>query len=769
MRVLTRLKINAALFAAMMLVITLLFAAVFAMQRKAFQRSLLGDELMRASYELNSLSNRYLRYPEERPRVQWRLMSDRLMKDLNSEALQHRRSRAIVHRMTRNIGQMQILFGHLVEAHERPAAGARPPGGRDASEQRQAQIADLIIKRSRDVSLDAERLAALSNEQVADINRKIRIFNPLVAFVLTALTLWTSLRIGRSIAGPVARLRAGVERVGAGDLDHRIGIATDDEIGQLSAAFDRMTERLKATTVSRDELLKEVAERTRAEEAWKQSDRYLDTIIENAPACIKLLAPDGTILKINSAGVGIIGAGSVDDVLGTSIFPLVLPRYRQAFVDMTGDVFRGRPGQLEFEAVGLQGRQVWLHTHAVPLYDNEDTVTALLGITVDITERKRVEEELRQSQADLNRAQAVAHTGSWRLNVRKNELVWSAQTYDLFGIARGTPMTYEAFLAAVHPHDREFVRRSWEATLRGEPYDIEHRIVVNGRVTWVRERAELEFNAEGALSAGFGTVQDVTDRKLAAEERERLVADLGRSNRELEQFAYAASHDLQEPLRMVASYVQLLERRYRGKLDDKADTFIHYAADGAVRMQKLIDGLLAYSRITRRGAEFSAVDMNSVFEAALSNLTAAARESRARVTKDDLPPVAGDETQLSQLLQNLIGNAIKFTKPDTAPVVHVSGKEEGSSVVFSVRDNGIGIDPEYGDRIFMIFQRLHTQDDYPGTGIGLALCKRIVERHHGRIWVESSPGKGSAFFFTLPHPPSRADQAGKAPSQDQAA
>jgi light-regulated signal transduction histidine kinase (bacteriophytochrome) len=200
---------------------------------------------------------------------------------------------------------------------------------------------------------------------------------------------------------------------------------------------------------------------------------------------------------------------------------------------------------------------------------------------------------------------------------------------------------------------------------------------------------------------------------------------------------------------MVASYVQLLERRYKEHIDEKAGRYIFFAVDGVKRMQKLIDGLLAYSRVSR-GATFSAVDMNRACDQALLNLTLAVREAGAVVTRADLPTVFGDETQLTQVFQNLLGNAIKFTKPGEAPRVDVTAGRSGNEWLFSVRDQGIGIDPQYADRIFLIFQRLHSREEYPGTGIGLSLCKRIVERHGGRIWVDSRPGQGATFTFTIP-------------------
>lgn len=499
MNIASRLRLNALLFAGIVLAIGLLFGAVLTAQREAFEDATVANDLVKGSYELNSLSSRYLRYPEERPREHWKLIHDALAGKLSGSKFKRHDWNNVVTRMKQNLADMNVLFGDLVEAYEKRAPGPHATTADGAFELRRNQLADLLITRSREVTLDAARLASLSNAEVAGINRKIVVFIPIVTVLLSAVTLWTSARISKSISGPIGRLREGAETIGSGNLDYRVGRVSEDELGQLSIAFDEMTEKLKTTTVSRDALARE------------------------------------------------------------------------------------------------------------------------------ISERKRVEEE-----------------------------------------------------------------------------------------------------------------------------RERLLADLSRSNRELEQFAHVASHDLQEPLRMVASYVQLLEKKYKGRLDEKADSYIHYAVDGAVRMQKLIEGLLAYSRIARKGAEFRPVDMNDVYDEAASNLASSIEESRAVVSSDRLPMVSGDETQLVQLMQNLIGNGIKYRKADLPPRVHVSAKREGRAWVFSVSDNGIGIEKKHYDRIFLIFQRLHTREEYPGTGIGLSLCKRIVERHHGRIWVESVPGEGTIFYFSLP-------------------
>jgi len=247
----------------------------------------------------------------------------------------------------------------------------------------------------------------------------------------------------------------------------------------------------------------------------------------------------------------------------------------------------------------------------------------------------------------------------------------------------------------------------------------------------------------------LSSINDITDLKRAEHERERASEDLKRSNKELEQFAYVASHDLQEPLRMVSSYVQLLAQRYEGQLDDKAQKYIAYAVDGALRMQQLIEDLLVYSRAGARGGSLESVDSGSALAAAIQNLTKTIEESGAVITHDELPVVRANAPQLTQVFQNLLSNAIKF-HGENPPRVHVSAEDKGHEWVFSVKDHGIGIDPQYKDRVFVIFQRLHTRQEYPGTGIGLAVCQRIVERHGGRVWFESEPGMGSTFYFSVP-------------------
>jgi PAS domain S-box-containing protein len=380
-----------------------------------------------------------------------------------------------------------------------------------------------------------------------------------------------------------------------------------------------------------------------------------------------------------------------------------------------------------------------------------------LGLLTDAFNQMltRIDEQdraLREGEERLNLALMSSGVGTWSWNVVENSITWDDYIHPLFGLEPKTfPGRFEDLLHLVHPDDRTHVNQAVAETLdKDAPYDTEYQVVwPNGTVRFLASRGKVYRDPLGRAVRMTGVSWDITQQKSAEKQLRALLDELARSNKELEQFAYVASHDLQEPLRMVSSFTQLLEQRYRDKLDDDAREFINYAVDGARRMQRLINDLLEFSRVSTRGRRLEAVDANVVLGTVRANLSAAIEEAGALVTNEELPTVMADPTQLGQLLQNLIGNAIKF-HGDESPRVHVVACERPGEWIFAVKDNGIGIDPEYFDRIFVIFQRLQVTADYPGTGIGLAVCKRIVERHGGRIWVESEPGHGAIFSFAIP-------------------
>ncbi len=274
------------------------------------------------------------------------------------------------------------------------------------------------------------------------------------------------------------------------------------------------------------------------------------------------------------------------------------------------------------------------------------------------------------------------------------------------------------------------------------------RVTKDGELLDVSVTVSPVKGRDGRITGASKILRDITQRKCAEEALRQTAEDLVRSNKDLEQFAYVASHDLREPLRMVTGFMSLLKDHCQGKLDAKADQYIGFATEGASRMQSLIDDLLIYSRAGRSEVS-EPTDLESVLDSVLQTLAARIEESAATITRDPLPAIAANRLELTQVFQNLIANALTF-KGERKPEIHIGARRQANAWLLSVRDNGIGIDPQFAERIFMIFQRLHTREQYPGTGIGLAICKKIVERHGGRIWVESQPEKGSTFCFTIP-------------------
>ena len=397
---------------------------------------------------------------------------------------------------------------------------------------------------------------------------------------------------------------------------------------------------------------------------------------------------------------------------------------------------------------------VWLHIVAVKLNDG-------LAVTFrNITDRKRAEIALRDSEERFRAifeqaAVGIAKTALCGQFMRVNPGFCQIVRYG------ESELLQKDWQAITHPDDMESDREYVRSLLSGniQTFSMEKRLVCKDEaVRWANVTVSAMRDANGTPQYLVCAIEDISQRKLVQEllqasldTQTRYAQELTRSNAELEQFSYVASHDLQAPLSTIAGYAQLLEKRCHNQLDAQGNKFIRNIVNSCERMQALIDDLLEYSRVGRSEKPFDVIDCNLVFEDACANLQLAIRQDRASVTRGDLPRVRGDSFQLLQLFQNLIGNAIKYRSSE-APMVRVSASRQGDSWVFSVQDNGIGIAEQYHPRIFQLFQRLHSQKQYSGTGIGLAICQRIVERHGGRLWVESEPNRGSTFYFSIPIP-----------------
>ena len=419
---------------------------------------------------------------------------------------------------------------------------------------------------------------------------------------------------------------------------------------------------------------------------------------------------------------------------------------KEFFQQMYSTIAQGGVWRGEIRNRAKDGSFYWVDSTIVGLAGADGKLHKYVAIRVDITERKRAE-EVRERLAAVVESSDDAIIGKTLDGVITT---WNHGAEKVFGYSSA-----EAVGKTIHmlvPPERANEEPDILARIgRGE--SVEHfetiRVRKDGTYIDVSTTVSPIRDSSGAIVGVSKVARDISERKRAERRLADKVEELARSNRDLEQFAYAASHDLQEPLRMVASYTQLLAERYGGKLDENADKFLGYAREGALRMQILIRDLLAFSRVVQAGVPRKPVDCNVALEEAVQSLTAAIEESGAVVTHAALPNVWADQTQIAQVFQNLIGNAIKF-HDGAPPECAVSAEKSGRNWLFSVSDNGIGIAPEYAENIFVVFQRLHARTEYPGNGMGLAICKKIIQHYGGTIWVESQVGQGSTFKFTLP-------------------
>ena len=529
--------------------------------------------------------------------------------------------------------------------------------------------------------------------------------------------------------------------------------------------------------------------------------RIAQELIEVLPIPVFFKARDGKYLGVNRAWEIFFGVKRADMIGGrvADLYPTapgVAAKHREM-----DDQLWANPGDQSYDIrLTLPDGRV-RHTiyYKATFRGNEGEVAGLIGTIVDITERKQAEQReaiehavQRYLGSDDSLGDAIrgimrvmcerldwACAARWSLDERENRLhcveTWSVDDERIrdfletsrretfvpgtTGMIRRVLSTGESVWIADIAEKKDFLRgpMALAAGLRGAfalPVRMGDKVLGAIEFFGREPRHPDKWLLQITVSIGNLIGQLMARRQAEAamreayQELEHKTKELTRSNEELQQFAYVASHDLQEPLRMISSYTQLLERRYGERLDGDARDFMAYIVDGAARMKQLIEDLLAYSRVGTRGKEFQSVDSGASLDRALANLRASVESSGAKITRDALPEVLADGAQLSQVFQNLIGNAIKF-RGEEAPRIHVGAQARDTVWVFSVKDNGIGLDTQYADRIFMMFQRLHNKAEYPGTGIGLAIVKKIVERHGGRIWVESEPGKGASFGFTI--------------------
>lgn len=519
--------------------------------------------------------------------------------------------------------------------------------------------------------------------------------------------------------------------------------------------FDKDGKPVMAINVFRD-----ITERHELDSLRRATQERLQKVLDNLAAFVGVLKPDGTLIEANRSALEAADLRAVD-VFGRRFDQTYWWSHSEAVQQQLRDAIRraaaGEIVRYDVQVLVRDRRLITIDFMLAPVFDAQGQVEFLIPSGIDITERVRLTRLLatqrEQLETILNNVPGIVWEGRGHPGDDAHLFDYvSRYAPELLGYTLDEWRTTPGFWRRIiHPEDWDTALSGMNAILEsGEPGTIEFRVVdKDGDLVPVEAHMTALRGPDSELIGACGVLMDITARRQAEEERARSALELQRSNEELQQFAYVASHDLQEPLRMITSYLQLVERRYAELLDDDGREFIGYAVDGASRMKNLINDLLAYSRVQSHDREFTRVSMMKVYEQAIQNLEVGIEESGAQVTADALPDVMGSENLLTLLMQNLIGNAIKY-RGEAAPVVHVGCERRGREWLFSVRDNGIGIASEYLERIFIIFQRLHAKDEYSGTGIGLAMCKKVVERHNGRIWAESTVGEGSTFYFTLP-------------------
>jgi len=555
----------------------------------------------------------------------------------------------------------------------------------------------------------------------------------ILSIIVTGIggTFWT-----RKITRPLIDLRNAAGKIAAGDLTRRVAVRQADEIGDLGQAFNQMA----AALAERETALASVQ---KAKTAAEMIDGVLDPVA--------ITDVDGRIRQVNRAFYEVFGFD--ETIIGKLPTEIVRPEdIEPVLKSIERALAEGAVNNFECTIVAGDGRQITVLNNIKLMRDEGGRPQGFTTVLRDIADRKQIEESLARSEEKFRLVAESASDLIYEWDIATGSLEWSGRIDEILGYEMGSfPRNIAAWEGIIHPDDLPCVAAALDNhLLNGAPYRQEYRVrrQDGGALLWTDRGIALR-DENGRPYRMIGACSDVTEVREKNQALEEAYEDLERSYADLEQYAYVASHDLQEPLRMIVSYVQLIERRYRDRLDDDGKVFMDFAMDGAARMQTLIRDLLTYARVGRGGLNPKPTDLKALAGEVLEDLKITVEESGAVVTVDALPVVTADRSQMAQLLQNLISNAVKF-RGAQPPDIKIGARLEDENWLVFVRDNGIGIDKAHLEKIFTMFQRLQRREDYIGTGAGLAIARRIVERHRGRIWIESALGTGTTVYFTLP-------------------
>lgn len=508
--------------------------------------------------------------------------------------------------------------------------------------------------------------------------------------------------------------------------------------------------------------LQKVAEDLKLQECRSQTRKHKH-LMESSLNEIYIFDADGfNFLEVNQAAKDNLGY-SMEEMLSRTPLSIKPSMTASVFYDLIAPLLNMQLELVQFSTVHQRknGSQYPVDVY-LQLMPGE--TPSFLAIILDISEKKQAEEELRASERKLKEAQAISHIGHWDLDIFNNKLQWSDEIYRIFNLEpQQFEATYDAFLNNIHPEDRDMVNDAYIQSLQEKkPYEITHRLLLSdGSIKFVQEQCITKYDEQGAPVFSTGTVQDITDNMLAQEELHRYrlhleemvesrTADLMVANNDLVDFAYSVSHDLKAPLRAISGFSEIISRRHRDSLNDESKRYFDHILNASISMNQLIEDLLKYSRLGRQAVEVKPVDLVEVFLVLETTFGSRIDKLEASLTiPHSMPTVLGDKTLLIQIFTNLIDNALSYRKTDAAPDVGVFFRIENDQVRISVKDNGIGIAPEFQEKVFNIFQRLHSEAEKPGTGIGLAIVRKATSIIGGSVELESTVGEGSNFQVVL--------------------